>query len=78
MLRTAAFLCTCSALALFSRARGEKIVLAADGRPSASIVLPTDAHDRLETAATELREHVRLICGVELPRSAGWSAPGSG
>ena len=79
MLRPTTLLCTCSALALFAGARAETIILAADGRPSATIVLPADAHARLEAAATELRDHVRLICGVELPlHRDGRAVPGAG
>ena len=78
MLRST-LLCICGTLALLPRTRAERIVLAADGRPSAIIVLPAEAHARLEAAATELQNHIQLICGVELPlHRDGKSVPGTG
>jgi hypothetical protein len=48
-------------------ARAERIALAEGGQPQATIVLPAEAGDRLEAAATDLQHYVHAICGVELP-----------
>lgn len=48
-------------------ARSASVVLARDGQPRASIVLPAEAAEPLRTAARDLQAYVRAICGVELP-----------
>lgn len=60
--------CVLLALGLESQpAGGEPIVLARGGNPTATIVIPADAPDRLVAGAKDLQEYVRKICGVELP-----------
>ena len=45
----------------------EKIVLAKDGKPCATIVLPARPDPKLTAAAADLQSYVRRICGVDLP-----------
>ena len=46
---------------------GEKLALARDGLPAATIVVPQSAGLSPLYAAGELRDHVRKITGAELP-----------
>ncbi|MDH7568597.1 MAG: DUF4838 domain-containing protein [Armatimonadota bacterium] len=57
----------------------ERVVLARDGRPAATIVTPASAPQQITWAAQQLQRAVALICGVELPiRSDGQKADGAG
>ncbi|WP_166350107.1 DUF4838 domain-containing protein [Phytoactinopolyspora limicola] len=50
-------------------APGRQVVLATNGRPRATIVVPKNATGFESQAADELRHHVELIAGATLPRT---------
>lgn len=56
-----------SVICLFQEVQGKAIVLARDGKPAATIVIPSDAPARIGAGAKDLQEYIRKICGVELP-----------
>ena len=45
----------------------EKVTLAKDSKPQATIVLPEQPHAKLVAAANDLQSYVKQICGVTLP-----------
>ncbi len=62
-----------------SAALCEPIVLATDGKPAATIVVPQGAAARLKTAAVDLQRYIADICGVSLPLNEdGKAVPGTG
>ncbi len=68
-----ALLCLCVAAA--SAPAGE-LVLIADGRPRARIVLPADPDEKETLAAQELNRYFRKMTGAALPVVADPAAPG--
>lgn len=60
-------------------ARAERIVLAAGGKPAATIVTPAKAEARVAAAAADLQRYIERICGVKLPiRPDGKRVEGTG
>ncbi|MGQ9730253.1 MAG: DUF4838 domain-containing protein, partial [Candidatus Zipacnadales bacterium] len=49
--------------------RPDIVVLAREGHPTATIVLPPNADAKLEGGASDLQHYVKAICDVELPIS---------
>lgn len=49
------------------RAAPNAFILASEGRPAATIVIPDDAQSSVRLAAEELRDYVARISGAELP-----------
>jgi len=65
MIKKIALLLAAAVLALPLMA--EKITLAKDSKPQATIVLPKNPHAKLVAAANDLQSYVKKICGVTLP-----------
>ena len=53
-----------------------EVTLIDGGQPLAALVLPPDPHEDEELAARELRDHLRLMSGVELPLVQGAAPAG--
>lgn len=57
----------------------ERITLAKEGQPAATVVIQNNADELVRRAAEDLRHYVQAICGVELPmRDTGERVPGAG
>ncbi len=70
---------TLSLAILAHTASAERIRLARDGKPVATIVIPARASERATQAAAELQRYVAAVCGVELPvRRDGRRVEGTG
>jgi hypothetical protein len=48
-------------------ARGEVVLLARDGKPTAAIVVAGDADEHLQEAAESLASYIHRLCGVAVP-----------
>ncbi len=70
---------TLAVLAAVVPAHAAKVVLAANGQPAATIVIPANANEKEKLAAADLQHYVKAICGVELPlASDGKAVTGTG
>lgn len=59
--------------------QADRITLARNGQPLASIVVPAAANDREKQAASDLQHYVQRICGVTLPvHTDGHKVSGTG
>ncbi|MCE5241433.1 DUF4838 domain-containing protein [bacterium] len=70
---------TLAVLAAVVPAHAAKVVLAAKGQPTATIVIPANANDKEKLAAADLQHYVKAVCGVDLPlKTDGKAVAGTG
>jgi len=66
-MKSAALASCVVALILAATAAAETLTLAAGGKPATTIVVPAEADEHVQAAASELQQYVVKLVGVELP-----------